>query len=137
MAIKLSRLFACAVFAVLVGFSVIAPQPASAGTELSVRDFVIARDIIDREPVDVTDTFLVSDSRAFAFARISNPGDPTTLSFMWTYNNIHHATVDLKIGTSGSWRTWSSVELAPGTWEIKVVTEDGTVIAKTAFTVGG
>ena len=137
MAFKLSRLFACAVFALLVGFSVIAPQPASAGTEVTIRDFVIARDIVDREPVEVTDSFLTSDSRAFAFARINNPGDPTTLSFMWTYNSVHHATVDLKIGTSVSWRTWSSIELAPGNWEIKVVTEDGTVIAKTAFTVGG
>ena len=54
---------------------------------------------------------------------------------------------DAAIGPKSAWKESSvlgtgesasqPLELAPGSWEIKVVTQDGTVVAKTAFTVGG
>jgi len=43
--------------------------------------------------------------------------------------------VDLTIGTSPGWRTWSSATLKSGDWRVELVTEGGEVLAERAFTV--
>ena len=125
---------------VLVGaawtLGVIAAQPALAGSSLVIRDFVMTHGVYEREPVGTTDSFNNDDKRAFAFARINNEGDPTRISFVWQFGDETHATINQTIGSSEGWRTWSSVNLKPGKWQVQVVSEDGVVLAERAFTVG-
>ncbi len=107
------------------------PQPGS----VAVRDLVMARGIVDREPADPTATFSPGDGRAFAHARIYNPGEPTAVSFVWLYDDALYATVDMKVGTSVRWRTWSSAEVWLGEWRVQIVSADGKILAENAFTV--
>ncbi len=104
-------------------------------TDIAARDFVMARDVVDREPVGMAKTFSPQDGRAFAYAKIDNPGAPTHVSFVWLYDDALYATVDMEIGTSVRWRTWSSAELSLGAWRVQIVSPDGDVLAETAFTV--
>lgn len=101
----------------------------------TVVDLVLTRGIEDREPLDAVRSFSPGDTRAFAFARIANPGAPRQVSFVWIYRESVHATIDLEVGTSPNWRTWSSVELLPGTWRVQMVSRGDVVLAERAFVV--
>ena len=98
-----------------------------------VRDFVLSHGIEGREPISNTESFRVQDGKAFAFARIHNTGNPTTMTFVWNHGERHHATVPVTIGTSPGWRT---VKLRPGDWHVKLVDGTGEVLLEKAFSVG-
>ena len=115
--------------------SALTVQPAQAEM-LVIRDFVLTHGVLEREPVGSTEAFVVEDGRAYAFARINNEGSPTTVSFVWQYGNEKHANIDMNVGTSSGWRTWSSVALRPGNWQVQLVGSDGVVLAQRTFSVG-
>lgn len=119
-----------------------APEPSPAASErlaqaprMALIDFVLTRDIVDREPVDDLDSFSVADGRAFAFVRIKNSGPPAKISFVWSYGDAVRATVDLDIQTSARWRTWSAITLLPGSWRVEVVSANQVVLGERVFVV--
>ncbi|MDJ0936045.1 MAG: hypothetical protein QNI93_11645, partial [Kiloniellales bacterium] len=59
-------------------------QPAQAAEMPEVNDFVLTRGMVEREPSDPVDGFSSADRRGFAFARIKNAGEPTSVAFVWT-----------------------------------------------------
>ncbi len=109
--------------------------PAYAESDLVVQELVLSRGIYEREPADIAQSFEPSDERAYVFARISNEGPLTNVSFVWHYGSDIHAVVDLNIGTSPGWRTWSSAALKSGDWRVELVTAEGEVLAERSFTV--
>lgn len=111
------------------------PTGAEEGASLRVVDFVVARGIVEREPVEVSNTFSSADGNAYAFARIANDGEPTGVSFVWFHRDAVYAAVEMTIGTSTRWRTWSSAEIQPGPWRVQLVGSDGLIIAENSFTV--
>ncbi len=113
---------------------VLAPSAYAEG-DLVVQDLILSHGVYEREPADIAKSFEPSDERAYAFARISNAGPLTNVSFVWHYGSNIHAIVDLNVGTSQGWRTWSSAKLKSGDWRIELVTEEGEVLAERAFTV--
>jgi type II secretory pathway predicted ATPase ExeA len=114
-----------------------APKLASAtpNPDIAVRDLVMARDVVEREPAEPTTAFSPRDGRAFAHAKIYNPSTPTEVSFVWLYDDALYARVPMEVGTSVRWRTWSSAEVWLGKWRVQIVSADGQVLAETAFTV--
>lgn len=110
-------------------------QPGAAAEPTAVNDFLLSRTIVDREPAEVTESFSASDDEAFAFARVNNPGAPTSVSFVWHRDNHHHATIHMNVGTSSAWRTWSSVKLQPGLWSVQLVSENGQVLGQKSFRI--
>jgi len=102
---------------------------------LIIRDFVLSRGIEGREPADRTEAFRTTDGQAYAFLRIANDGPPTDLTIVWRYEGAVHGTVDLAIGSSPGWRTWSSANLKPGDWTVEVSDAEGVVLAQRQFTV--
>lgn len=111
-------------------------QPATAGDKAEISDFVLSRNIVEREPVDVTDSFMPADQQAYAFARVRNHGAPTSVSFVWHRDNAHHATIHMNVGTSDAWRTWSSIKLQPGLWSVQLVSDDGRILGQKSFRIG-
>lgn len=101
----------------------------------AVVDLVMTHGIKGREPLDDAWSFSPGEARAFAFARIANPGAPSRVSFVWIYRDAIHATIELEIGASPNWRTWSSIKPLPGAWRVRVVTQDDAVLAERAFVV--
>ena len=110
-------------------------QPGQAAEMPQLSDFVLTRSMIDREPAEPVDGFSSADQRGFAFARVKNAGEPTSVAFVWTRDKHHHATIHMSIGTSPSWRTWSSVNLQPGLWNVQIVSEAGQVLGQKSFRV--
>ena len=110
-------------------------HPAQADQTLVIRDFVLSHGINEREPVDITYSFLPSDERAYAFLRVNNLGAPTSVSFVWYYEDRVHASVLLDIGTSPGWRSWSSANLRPGQWRVELLGHDGLALAEHSFVV--
>ena len=129
------RALVATILAAAFAFPFLTAQPAAAEGSVVIRDFVLTHGIHEREPVGTTDSFMSSDGRGYAFARISNDGSPTQVSFIWYYGDEMHATIDMNIGTSGGWRTWSSVNLRPGNWRVKLQDSNGMVIAERSFSV--
>ncbi len=110
-------------------------NPTYATGEVVVRDMVVTHGIYDREPIDTADSFVPSDERAFVFLRINNTGLPTTVKVRWIYNDVTHAEVNLNVGTSASWRTWSSANLKPGLWSVRVMDNTGSTLGERDFFV--
>ncbi len=132
---RISSRVAGAVLGTLLAVPFLTAQPAVAQNSIVIRDFILTHGIYEREPVGTTETFASSDGRGYAFARIANDGDPTQISFVWYYGDEMHATIDMNIGTSSGWRTWSSVNLRPGNWRVKLQDAAGSVIAERSFMV--
>ncbi len=110
-------------------------RSAQADQTLVIQDFVLSHGINEREPVDITYSFLPSDKRAYAFLRVNNLGAPTSVSLIWYYEDRVHAAVDLDIGTSPGWRTWSSANVRSGQWRVELLGHDGLVLAEHSFVV--
>jgi hypothetical protein len=131
---RFSRL-AGALLGAVLAVAVPTAQPAAAQDSIVIRDFVLTHGIYEREPVGRTEAFASGDGRGYVFARIANDGAPTRISFLWYRGEDLHAAIDATIGTSAAWRTWSSVNLQPGQWRVKLRDAGGRVIAERAFTV--
>ncbi len=120
----------------VVAAASLAPQPAEADNSLVVRDFVLTRDIAGREPIDNIRTYGPADGDAIAFARLDNSGGPTTVTFRWYFGGQEHAEVQMPVGNSPGWRTWSSANLRPGSWRVELVDANGIVLTEARFWVG-
>ena len=133
---KAGRVITGALGAAAISLTLLAASSAQAGSVV-IRDFVLTHGIYEREPVGNTDVFSTGDERGYAFARINNDGDATQVSFVWEFDDQVHATIDMNVGSSPGWRTWSSVNLRPGNWRVKLIDQNGVIMAERSFTVGG
>jgi len=125
-----------ALFGAALAVSTLVAAPAAADGELMVRDFVLTKDVVDREPTNEVASFTTHDEKAFAFARINNTGAPTTVKVVWRHEGMEHGSVWLNVGTSPGWRTWSSANLRPGNWSVTLVDAGGSVLVQRSFIVG-
>lgn len=110
---------------------------ASLQDTLAVREFVLSKDVVEREPVEVVESYTLDDEQAWAFARIRNTGDMHTVYFKWFHEEEPYFTMDSQIGTSDHWRTYSSVTLQPGSWRVEIRNEDREKLEEIRFHVAG
>ena len=108
---------------------------SSNSDSLYVKELVLAENVVERKPVNVVQSFDISDKNAWCFARINNPRDIKTISFKWFHDDDLHYEMDTKVGQSSNWRTYSSVTLAEGTWRVEVVGPDSTLLKEIRFNV--
>lgn len=107
----------------------------SVSDTLFVTDLVLCRDVIEREPVDVVESYTADDSQAWVFARIHNEGAMTEITFRWFYEETEYYTLDARVGTSKRWRTYSRVTLQPGAWRVEIVDAEGNLLKEARFHV--
>ena len=111
-----------------------------AGAPLRVHRFVVARDVVDREPVDAGETFAASDERLFAFFEFRNRGgDEQELSVTFEGpdgRTTGHVMLSVPADV-WRWRTWAWTRGAdePGEWTAQVHDADGALIGSQTFTV--
>ena len=113
-------------------------QDASATTDtdtLYVTELLLCRDVVEREPVDIVQSYTADDEMAWAFARIYNSGDMTNVTFRWFYEEVEYFTFNSRVGTSKQWRTYSRVTVRPGSWRVEVIDTEGNVIKEARFHV--
>lgn len=75
--------------------------------------------------------------RVYCFTRVHGLHPPSTVTHVWYHEGRTISRVDLNIG-SENWRTWSFKSQFPGwtgSWEVKVLNEDGMVLGSATFEV--
>lgn len=102
---------------------------------LYVREFILAKDVVEREPVDIVDSYAMTDARAWSFARIHNSSVMQDVFFEWYYEDELYFEMNSKIGVSPNWRTYSSVGLQPGSWRVILKNQEGDTLDEIQFHV--
>lgn len=120
---------------VLTFGTALAQQSGTNSDTLFVVDFHMADDVVEREPIELVDSYVLSDERAWCFARIHNSDRMQDLYFNWYYEGELYFKMNTKVGVSTNWRTYSSVALQPGEWEVVLVNSQEKELARTAFLV--
>lgn len=130
-----SRLAAVLLLAFLGVLPVHGQQPASGDDTLYVASLVLTTGVVGREPVDTVQAFTTDQEEVFCHVRIFNTYELREIEFRWLLNDTEYFTMGAKICRSDRWRTFSSVKASPGTWEVQIVDEDGTVLKQRRFVV--
>jgi hypothetical protein len=113
-------------------------RPLSAA-EVTLKRFVLAAGVTDREPLGESDTF-TSDAKIFAFMELANPdAEPYAVRVHWEPLSGPAAPygVELHVKTAPRFRTWSwtAIPREPGEYRAVLRTLDGEEIASRAFTI--
>lgn len=108
-------------------------------SEVTLKRFVLARDVADREPLAEADTFR-SDEKIFAFMELSNPdAEPFAFRVHWEPVAGPESAygVELQVKTAARFRTWSwtAIPREPGQYRAVLRTLDGEEIASRAFSI--
>lgn len=100
--------------------------------EVQISRFVLAGDVMGREPVDVRDSF-ANDVKIFAFVELANVALPYAFRVHWEPVDGPSSPygVELKVRTAERFRTWSwtAIERKPGRYRAVLRTLDGQDIA--------
>lgn len=105
------------------------------GDEITI-ETALARDVVDRMPVDTGSAFSADVQRVFLWTRVTGAAGEL-ISHVWIHGS-NEAVVDLDVGAS-PWRTWSSRSINPewtGEWRVEVRNQAGDVLDAVTFTVG-
>ncbi len=103
---------------------------------LYVKSIVMTTDIENHEPADTVYAFASTiDDRAYCHVRIFNGTGERTIRFRWLRNGNQYYTRPLTISNSTGFRAYTSVDTAPGKWEVRILDEDGTVLARKRFSI--
>lgn len=110
-------------------------QNSNYGDSLTVQEMILCKDVIEREPVDVVQTFDLNDDRGWVFARVDNGLELTTCTFRWILNEEVYAEIPVRIGESDGWRTYSNVNLREGFWIVQFLNPEDSVLREIRFNV--
>lgn len=109
---------------------------------VSLRQFALATEVEERQPVDPGDTFSRGEvERIYAFLDVRNPGrEPVTLTVHWARpdGSDRFEATEIEIPGHRRWRTWaytSPSRLGPGEHLCRVTTPDGDEIGRRRFRV--
>lgn len=104
---------------------------------IAVAEGAIARDVIDREPVNVGSSFAASVGRLYCFTRITGAKTPTQITHVWYFGDTERASIRLSV-RSASWRTKSSKKIQAheiGNWHVEVLGPDGEALEILEFRI--
>lgn len=92
-----------------------------------------------REPVDQVCQLPSDEKRIYYFSDLHKQ-EGQKFFHLWEHNGREMAKVPLGTVKGPRWRVWSSKNLIPGwsgTWVVKVITKEGTVLHRDQFQYGG
>jgi hypothetical protein len=121
-----------------------APEPRrptlGADDKLSVRRFVLARGVRNREPVEEGTSFKSEARKLYAFVEVENRGGAPAeivVEFEPPGGGAPHGDVTLSVGAAARWRTWAYTRTAneAGSWTAVVKNKKGRVLARAPFEV--
>lgn len=95
----------------------------------------IGYNVVDRqlEPLEADHVFVEGD-RVVAWTAVA--GVPAGfIEHVWTRDGIEVARQVLPVGSHRRWRSWSRLTVKPGSYEVRIIGPDGTVLGKTRFEV--
>ena len=104
---------------------------------LSIEETFICRDVVDREPVGISEVFPMDVSRVNCFTRISGADHDIEIIHNWYYEDNLVSSVKLPV-RSKNWRTYSSKTIPSGyigDWKVEILSSDGALLQKIYFLI--
>jgi hypothetical protein len=119
------------------------PRPGvelrSAVDGLKLVDLAIATDVKRREPTGIDDRFATLPKRFHCFCVFENRQQATQVTHVWKRNGRVVSRVELEVGKSPKWRTWSRQRLQPtwtGSWTCEVQSASGRTLGTASVQAG-
>ena len=106
-------------------------------TPVKIVRAVICRDVMDREPVEVGDSFDAYVGKLYCFTKIVGAKTPVEVTHAWYHGDTEMARVALPV-RSTSWRTYSSKIIMAdtvGDWHVDVIGPEGEVLQTVEFKI--
>lgn len=94
----------------------------------------------EKLPVGIASHYQQVPEILFCYTVFENPGPDQTVTHVWRRSGRLVSRVELEVGKSPKWRTWSKQRVAPhwrGVWSCEVLSPDGTQLGLHVFQVGG
>jgi len=111
----------------------------TASVALRAKRLIVARKIEGREPVGIARSFDGSSvGQVAAFVELTNDArEETRIVVRFEPPSSSPFEVALDVGASPRWRTWATTKrpLEEGTWRVRVLDDDGALVAETSFEV--
>lgn len=121
---------------VLIALTMLVPVPVIAAGDASISRAVFTTSLNDREPANDLQTVPYGEKTVYFFTEVLNASG-SSVTHLWTYNDIEIARIKLNIG-SDQWRTWSSKQiwhLTPGEIKVQVLDPDNMILAEKTLTI--
>jgi uncharacterized Zn finger protein len=110
---------------------------AQGAEAVEVAEAVICQDVVDREPIDVGDSFEVTVGKLFCFTKIVGAQEEIEIAHVWYHGDVERARVNLSV-RAASWRTYSSKIIQPheiGDWHVDIIGPDDEVLETVEFEI--
>jgi hypothetical protein len=107
---------------------------------LKLVDLAIATEVIRREPTGIDDRFASLPKRFHCFCVFENRQQATQVTHVWKRDGRVVSRVELEVGKSPKWRTWSRQRLQPswtGNWTCEVHSMSGRTLGIASVQAGG
>lgn len=94
----------------------------------------------EKLPVGIASHYQQVPEILFCYTVFENPGPDQTVTHVWRRSGRLVSRVELEVGKSPKWRTWSKQRVAPhwrGVWSCEVLSPEGTQLGLHVFQVGG
>lgn len=112
---------------------------AGSDADLTLLDLAIATAVVEREPEGASNSFDSTPPLFLCYSSFDQRNESATVTHVWTWNDRVMARVELEVGKSPKWRTWSRQRLQPdqaGRWSCEVLGPDGARLGIARVTVG-
>lgn len=123
---------------VIISMGLLIPAvEAQVSNTLEVAAAAICKDVIDREAVDVGNSFSNTVQRLYCFTKIVGASQPTKVVHVWSYGDVERARVSLAV-KAGTWRTYSSKAIQAheiGPWRVDVLDASGNLLESIHFEI--
>ena len=125
-----------AMLTTIILYQVVTIKAQEAGA-VEVAEAVICRDVVDREPIDVGDSFEVTVAKLYCFTKIVGAQEEIEIAHVWYHGDVERARINLSI-RAANWRTWSSKIIQAheiGDWHVDVIGPDDEVLETLEFEI--
>ncbi len=108
-----------------------------AWAEVVVGEAMVTTEVVNRNPVDVIESYSAQAGKLFCFTRIDGAPEDTFVTHIWYWGDKEMAQVDLAVRSS-RWRTYSSKNILPewkGQWRVDVLDAQGKLLKSLPFSL--
>lgn len=112
--------------------------PSAGGLKLV--ELVVGTALEDKLPTDVATHYATPPEILYCYSVFENPDPDATVTHVWRRGSRLVSRVELEVGNSPKWRTWSKQRTQPhwtGLWSCEVLDQKGQQLGLTVFQIGG
>jgi hypothetical protein len=134
---KTFSLLTILVMAIIISLSQAVTINAQETGYIEVARAAISRAVVDREPIDIRDSFDSWVGTLYCFTKITGAQNPIEITHVWYFGDTERARVSLLVRSS-SWRTHSSKKIQTheiGDWHVDILGPDGEVLRSLQFRI--